>query len=99
MNLVRIATVKSTGKRYIVQQLDFKTNRAHCWGELMSYDTKKSSRTFEGAKAFDLNEVTIAKDVPLTPKLLDELFEQSVEAHKADVEAGKFRVTAAKYRK
>jgi hypothetical protein len=99
MNLVRIATIKATGKRYVVQQLDFKTNRAHCWGELMSYDTKKSSRTHEGAKAFDLNEVTIARDVPLTNKLLDELFAQSLEVHKEAIEAGKMSVRSAKYRK
>lgn len=99
MNLYRIATVKATGKKYVIQQIDFRTDRVHTWGELMSYDTKKCSRTFEGAKAFAINEVSIAKDVPLTTKLLDELFEQSVEAHKTDVEAGKIRVTSAKYRK
>ena len=99
MNLYRIATVRATGKRYVVQQLDFRTNRAHCWGELMAFDTKKNYRHFEGALSFDLGEVTIAKDVQLTQKLLDELFDQSVEAHKADVESGKMAVRSAKYRK
>lgn len=99
MNLVRIATVNKTGQRYVVQQLDFRTNRCHCWGELMSYDTKKCSRTFEGAKVFDLAEVTIAKDIPLTTKLLDELFDQSVQAHAQDVSEGKLVLRQAKYRK
>lgn len=99
MNLYRIATVKATGKKYVVQQLDFRTNRAHCWGELMSFDTKKNYRTFEGAKAFDLNEVTITKDVALTQALLDELFNQSLDAHKELIESGKMNVRSAKYRK
>ncbi len=99
MNLYRIATVKATGKKYVVQQLDFRTNRAHCWGELMSFDTKKHYRTFEGAKAFDLGEVTITKDVVLTQAVLDELFTQSLEAHKELIEAGKMNVRSAKYRK
>lgn len=99
MNLYRIATVKATGKKYVVQQLDFRTNRAHCWGELMSFDTKKNYRTFEGAQAFDLGEVTITKDVVLTQAVLDELFTQSLEAHKEAIETGKMNVRSAKYRK
>lgn len=99
MNLYRIAKVNATGKKYVIQQVDFRTDRVHTWGELMSYDTKKCSRTFEGAKSFGLNEVTIIKDVALTQSLLDELFEQSVEAHKELIESGKLRHVSAKYRK
>lgn len=99
MTLWRIATVKSTGKKYVVQQLDFRTDRCHTWGELMSFDTKKHLRTFEGAKVFDLKDVSIEKDVVITTKLLDELYEQSLEAHKADIESGKMRATSSKYRK
>jgi hypothetical protein len=99
MNLYRIATVKATGKKYVVQQLDFRTNQAHCWGELMSFDTKKNFRTFEGALKFPLDAVTITKDVTLTQALLDELFAQSLEAHKELIENGKMNVRSAKYRK
>lgn len=99
MNLYRIATVKATGKKYVVQQLDFRTNQAHCWGELMSFDTKKNYRTFEGALKFPLEAVTIAKDVTLTQAVLDELFNQSLEAHKEAIETGKMSVRSAKYRK
>lgn len=99
MNLYRIATVKATGKKYVVQQLDFRTNQAHCWGELMSFDTKKNFRTFEGALKFPIEAVTITKDVVLTQAILDELFAQSLEAHKEAIESGKFNVHSAKYRK
>lgn len=99
MNLYRIATVKATGKKYVIQQIDFRTDRVHTWGELMSFDTKKHSRTFEGVKVFSLNEVSIQKDVPVTPALLDELFEQSLEAHKELIEGGKMRTHSSKYRR
>lgn len=99
MNLVRIATVKSSGMRYVVQQLDFRTNQCHTFGELMAFDTKKASRQYEGVKKFDLSEVSIQKDVQLTTKLLDELFEQSLKVHEAEIAEGKFKTTSAKYRK
>lgn len=96
--MVRIAKVKATGQRYIVQQLDFRSDQAHCWGEVLVADSRKGLR-HEGSKSFGLNQVEISKDTLLTQALMDELFEQSVQAHKADIEAGKLKLTVSKHRK
>lgn len=56
---MRIATVKSTGDIYLVQQMhvnsDPKLNRVHCWGEVVSY---KTSRATTRAKSMELGAST-----------------------------------------
>lgn len=87
MRIERIATVKKTGSRYIVQQLDFRTGKCYCWGELMGFDTKKGSK-HESSLSFPIEQVSIQNDVVVDLKLYDELFEQSKRAHAADIESG-----------
>lgn len=79
MKSVRVATVKATGSRYVVQQVDFRAEKVHCWGEVMFASSTKGTK-HEGAKFFLLNEVDI-NEVPFDQKLKDELFEQSAKAH------------------
>jgi hypothetical protein len=90
MKQERIATVKATGEKYVVQQMDLRTNKVHTWGELMRFDTSGRQATlFEGVKSFPLEAVTITKDVFLTLDVLNELFEQSKRAHAEAIATGK----------
>jgi hypothetical protein len=76
----RIATVKATGARYLVQSLDFRANQAFCWGEVV---WAQGSRTkHEESKRFALCDVEIAP-VDKTPELCAELFEQAVAGRQA----------------
>jgi len=89
MKQVRIATVTATGEKYVVQQLDFRTNKVYTWGELMRFDTSgRQANLFEGTKSFPLSDITLSKDVWLDLKLFDELFEQSKKAHAAQIAEG-----------
>lgn len=94
---IRIATVRATGDRYIVQRLTIPTTGpalVHCWGEVMRYTGLKTqhgvSRTFTAA------EVDVV-DAAKTPALLASLFDQAVRAAKAAgatvVATGKRHVT------
>jgi len=85
MDKTRIATVKATGKRYIVLQLDFRTDKAHVWGEVI--EVVQKGRTLqtrhEGQKTFHLDEVIIS-EVDRTPPMLRELFNQRIEGLRAE---------------
>lgn len=88
MTLYRIATVKATGKRYIVQFIDFRANKVVCWGELTSH--RGLSSKHEGTKAFMLDFVEIAPEAPKTEALMAQLFQQMLaskreEGHQIDV--------------
>ncbi|MGD9749435.1 MAG: hypothetical protein AB7W59_00405 [Acidimicrobiia bacterium] len=76
----RIATVKATGARYIVQSLDFKSDLAFCWGEVVWVQGTRTKH--EESKRFPLAEVEIAT-VERTPALCVELFEQAVAGRQA----------------
>ena len=80
MEKTRIATVKATGKRYIVDQLDFRANKAHVWGEVTSVTAKGAAlqTRHDGRKAFLLDAVTIA-EVDRTQELLRGLFDQGTQ--------------------
>lgn len=81
MEKTRIATVKATGKRYVVNQLDFRESKAHCWGEVV--EVKQKGRALQtrhdGQKTFLLDAVDIS-EVDRTPELLRSLFQQHVDA-------------------
>lgn len=75
----RIATVKATGLRYVVQSLDFRANVAFCWGEVVWAQGGRWKH--EESKRFPLAEVEIAT-VTRTAELGAELFEQAVQGRR-----------------
>ncbi len=73
-NTKRIATVKATGDRYIVQQLDMRTGKVHCWGELTAY---RGLSTKHGPSiTFDRADVDVAESM-WTQVLVNVLFAQA----------------------
>lgn len=90
MKTVRIATETATGKRYIVQSLDFRSNLAYCWGEVTK--TSGLSSTHGPSKRLPLASVTIS-EVAKDSALLAALFEQSLNGLRAEghvlVESGR----------
>lgn len=89
---MRIATVKATGDRYLVQQItiprDGAEGRVHCWGEVIA--TKSSlARTREealdqscstrhaGTKQFLRSAVDVSDEVVVTTRLGHELLAQA----------------------
>lgn len=81
----RIATVKATGKRYVVQSLELPKDprhakKAHCWGEVVSY--KGGSAKHGESKHFLLDAVDIT-EVERTPALLRALWDQGIESLRA----------------
>lgn len=95
MKLERIAMVKATGKKYVVQQLDFRTGRCHCWGELISFEFRKNvlvKHKYDAVHSFPLEAVSISKDVALTPDLMSELFAQAKAKYEEMIAQGKMSV-------
>lgn len=92
MNTVRVATVKATGRKYIVQYIDFQTNKVHCWGEVFVTSERKGTK-HDGTKAFILSAVDVQNDVPFNDKLMGELFEQTRKVHATDIATGKLRIS------
>lgn|SRR5574338_331186 len=97
--MFRIATVKATGKKYLVQYLDFRANKAVCWGEV----TKRVGlRTWHnGTKAFLLDAVEIGperqKDAAFVSELVDQMLEGlKEEGH--DVEVRRTRMGNIRYK-
>lgn len=74
----RIATVTATGARYVVIALDFTTDKAMCFGELVSFRGQK--RRYNGRQTFPLADVSIeyVSSVPA-----DELLDQAIAARRA----------------
>lgn len=73
---IRIATVKATGKKYIVSFVDFRANKVTCWGELAS--RTGLSTKHNGTKSFMLEYVDLA-EVPKTDALLQALTQQMLD--------------------
>lgn len=73
-NLHRLATVKTTGKKYFVNFVDFRANKVHCWGEV---ERSKGLKTWHGpAKVFLLEAVDLSevhKDGWLVQILVDQM--------------------------
>lgn len=74
---IRVATVKATGKKYIVSFVDFKANKVTCWGELASRTGFRTKH--DGTKSFLLDLVEIA-EVPASEALMRELTQQTLDS-------------------
>jgi len=71
---VRLAVVNETGRRYIVQQADFRAYEVMCWGEVVGYT---GTATRHGpSKTFRLNKVHIVL-ADRTATLADDLLDQT----------------------
>lgn len=84
MRRVRLARL-ADGRRYIVQQVDFRSDIVHTWGEVVAVRGKTTSHA--GAKSFALGDVTIA-EAAKTDVLLAELFDQARAAVRSGELAG-----------
>lgn len=87
---MRIATVKATGDRYLVQRLDLPVGgvaKVHCWGEVVGFKTAaRRSRdealtapaktTHAPSKTFLRDAVEIGEDVTVTGTVAAELMRQ-----------------------
>lgn len=87
---MRIATVKATGDRYLIQKLDIPRTgegRVHCWGEVVGFKTSaRSSRTeclsapastrHAASRTFVRSAVDVSEDVVVTGSLAAELIQQ-----------------------
>ena len=86
--LCRIATVKASGKKYIVQFIDFRANKVVCWGEVATF--RNTGTRHEGTKAFLLEFVEIGAEEPKTQAMVLALMDQTFaskreEGHILDV--------------
>jgi hypothetical protein len=86
--MFRIATVKATGKKYIVNYIDFRANKVVCWGEV----TKRVGlKTWHGPnKVLLLDAVEIGPEQVKDEALMQELVDQMIhglreEGHQVDV--------------
>jgi hypothetical protein len=82
MTLFRIATVKVTGKKYLVSYIDFRANKVVCHGEVTRFRGLQSWH--EGTKAFLLDVVDIAPEAPKTVSLMTELWNQGIASKRAE---------------
>lgn len=84
MTTIRLATVKATGKRYVVQQMDLRraTPVVHCWGEVSSFRLPGTTK-HRGSKTFILEAVDVT-EVERTAELLTALWHQGLEALRAE---------------
>lgn len=80
--LFRIATVKATGKKYLVSYIDFRANKVVCWGEV----TKRVGlKTWHGPnKAFLLEAVEIGPERAKDDAFVRELVTQMLDGLKAE---------------
>ena len=81
----RIATVKATGKKYVVLRLYLPTQasekaKCFCCGELVSFMEDTLNARHEKTKVFLLDAVEI-EEVPRTRELVEELFTQTLKAY------------------
>lgn len=82
MTLFRIATVKATGKKYLVSYIDFRANKVVCHGEVTRH---RGLQTWhDGTKAFLLDVVDIAPEAPKTPELVRQLWEQCIASKREE---------------
>jgi hypothetical protein len=69
----RVALVKRTNERFLVQQIPA-TGLVHCWGEVLSY--KGVNAKFAVSRVFNRDEVLVS-DVVIDTHLLSRLFDQT----------------------
>lgn len=82
---IRIATVKATGRRYILKQIDFRDQVAHCRGEVIK--AEGLSTTHGPDQCIPLADITFAPAAK-TQELVNALFEQSVQVARAALKPG-----------
>jgi hypothetical protein len=100
-NTVRIATVKATGERFVVNSLDFKANTARCWGQVVACAGARTTHE-AGGPVFALSDVSV-ESVARTNALAIKLFEQTMRSRerrlmariRADVENASDRAALA----
>jgi hypothetical protein len=87
MDTVRVATVRATGKQYIVSRIAFSKNEAKdpskvfCFGEVVSY--RGVNARHEKDQSFLLADVDLKNNVARTPALIEALFKQAIEGRRA----------------
>lgn len=80
--LFRIATVKATGKKYLVNYIDFRANKVVCWGEV---NKRVGLKTWhDKSKAFLLDAVEIGPERAKDDAFVTELFDQMVQGLKEE---------------
>jgi hypothetical protein len=80
--LFRIATVKATGKKYLVNYIDFRANKVICWGEVTKLVGLK---TWHGSnKVFLLEAVEVGPERLKDRAFVAELFDQMVDGLKEE---------------
>jgi len=78
----RIATEKATGKKYLVNYIDFRADKVICWGEVTR---AKGLRTWHAPnKVFMLEAVEIGPERVKDAAFVDELFQQMVDGLKEE---------------
>lgn len=89
----RIATVRRTGERYLVQQVNLDRNLVFCWAHLTGtgYGPKKEQVQLEGSVSFPRGDVHL-ETVRLTTGIALDLFEQYRLARRDDLMSGAFMV-------
>ena len=84
---IRLVTVKATGRRYILKQIDFRDKVIFCRGEVVKAE---GLRTQHGPdQCLQLADVTVSSELK-TQGLVNALFEQSVEVARAALVPGRF---------
>ena len=76
----RFATVKATGSRYLVINVDFGSGKVFCWGEVEA--VRGLGTRHAAQRVFVMDAVTLAT-VPKTQELVDSLFQQGFAAARA----------------
>lgn len=91
MAKMRIATVKATGDRYLVQRLEIPTSgegRCHVWGEVTGFHTARAatrdlamartaSTKHQASKTFPRGAVDVSEEVEITGNLAQGLLDQA----------------------
>jgi hypothetical protein len=84
MTMIRIATVKATGLRYVVRGLTQDLERAILWGHITSYHGVRSTGAVTGWKFLEgetvLRSTIDVVEVPATRQLAESLLQQSKNA-------------------
>ena len=74
-NTNRIAIELATGDMYVVQQIDFRTNTVHCWGQVVAY--KGLSMKHSAPVQFPCGAMRVLNDVTRDQTLVRTLFAQA----------------------
>jgi hypothetical protein len=89
----RIATVKRTGERYLVQQINIDRGQVYTWQAVtgLGYGPKKKTLQIEGSQTFSRDSVHI-ETVHLSEGLALDLFEQYHLFRRDDLMSGDYEI-------